>query len=232
MKQIATLSLIVLFLSCKNESKNETNDISIDSVSNNKKIQTDSSQNNTLIVRKDSNIVLGELDSLIFSVKLENRVKYFVNLLGTPDSTISDNNDPSCPFGQLSFWNKTKNNLKVIVLGDDYSGKTNFKATTRYVIFQSLRDKDSLFVFKQVYFKMTLDSFKKTLKVGFDKSKVDGGIEEFDKKSAGTVLLSTGIDFVKGYFLKDGDYFYYFLFNKDLKLEFVIKSTFDERQAC
>ncbi len=230
MKQIATLSLIVLFFGCKNENKNETNHINIDSVSANKKTQTDFSSNSKLTARKDSAIFLGELDSLIFSVKLENRVNYFVNLLGTPDSTISDD-DPSCPFGQLSFWNKTKNNLKVIVLGDDYSGKTNFKATTRYVIFQSLKDKDSLFVFKQIYFKMTLDTFKKTLKI-IDKSKDDGGIEEFDNKSAGTILLSTGIEFVKGYFFKDGDYFYYFLFNKDLKLEFVIKSSFDERQAC
>jgi len=230
MKKIAILSSIVLFFGCKNENKNETNYINIDYASTNKKTQTDSSLNSKLTVIKDSTIFLGELDSLIFSVKLENRVKYFVNLLGTPNSTISDD-DPSCPFGQLSFWNKTKNNLKVIVLGDDYSGKTNFKATTRYVIFQSLRDEDSLFVFKQIYFKMPLDAFKKTLKI-IDKSKGDGGIEEFDHKSAGTVLLSTGIEFVKGYFLKDRDYFYYFLFNKELKLEFVIKSSFDERQAC
>jgi len=82
--------------------------------------------NEKLIMQKFNYESMNSIGKYVFPLT----VNSFVKDLGSPDSTVTDDNE-TCPVGQIHTWCLRSQNLNILVLGDNYNPKVDFSADCR-----------------------------------------------------------------------------------------------------
>jgi hypothetical protein len=158
-------------------------------------------------------------------------VNSFTKDLGQPDSTLTDDNE-SCPVGQIHSWCLRSQNLNILVLGDHYQANVNYSAEAR------------LFAVAKC------DSAKDTgfnglwgIRLGDSDSKVNEKLSQIVKqnkssklktniKGAPIHLFLNGFSISHHHTMQKDDLYFYFVMNREGKLEVIIQSSFDLSIAC
>jgi hypothetical protein len=158
-------------------------------------------------------------------------VNSFVKELGKPDSTFKDENE-SCPVGQLHTWCLRSQNLKILVLGDVYKPTVDYSAPTRFfAVAKCDSGKDSGF------------SGIWGIKLGDSEKEINQKLSQLQKQNKKIIIRRN----IKGAPLhvvfnvfhishhhsvqKDNLYFY-FVINKQGRLEIIVQSSFNLSTVC
>ncbi len=158
-------------------------------------------------------------------------VNSFLKDLGQPNSTVTDDNE-SCPVGQIHTWCLQSENLKILVLGDNYNPKVDYSAESR------------LFAVAKC------DSSKNTdfkglwgIKLGDSDKAVSEKLTEIVRKNkkanltrnikgAPIHVFLNGFSIFHHHTIKKDNLYFYFVINKHGKLEVILQSSFDLSIAC
>lgn len=158
-------------------------------------------------------------------------VNSFFKDLGQPDSTFTDDN-MTCPVGQYHTWCLQSQNLKILVLGDHYEPDVNYSAESRlFGIAKCEQGKDTGY------------NGLWGIKLGDSDKQVRDYLFRIVKKNKGSNLKTN----IKGrpihvilnsytvshhHTLEKGGLYFYFIINKEGKLDVIIQSSFDLSIVC
>jgi len=158
-------------------------------------------------------------------------VNSFVKDLGQPDSTFTDDNE-SCPVGQIHTWCLRSQNLKILVLGDNYKPKVDYSAESRlFAVAKCEPSKDTAF------------SGFWGIKLGDSDKEVNQKLSQIEKqnkninlkwniKGAPLHVLLNGFPVSHHHTMQKDNLYFYFVINKQGKLEVMIQSSFDLSIVC
>jgi hypothetical protein len=152
-----------------------------------------------------------------------------VDSLGDPDKTFI-HKDITCPIGQLHYWNDSIKNQQVVILGDDYSGKENFSAKSRYYTIQSLNtSKPSKFSFSGI-------------KLGEPEQSVKQKIDCLLSKNPNFIFNENGGQSIveehyvenqqKQYVISKTGLYIRFIIDSNERLKCIVFSSFNDHIAC
>jgi hypothetical protein len=159
------------------------------------------------------------------------RVNSFIKDLGRPDSTFTDDNE-SCPVGQIHTWCLPSQNLKILVLGDNYKPEVNYSADSRlFAIAKCEPGKDTAF------------NGLWGIRLGVSDNEVKEKLSQIVKKNKNSNLktsiigppihvLLTGFSVSHHHTLQKDNLYFYFVIGKDGRLEVILQSSFDLSIAC
>lgn len=226
---VLTIAMLFYFISCKQhgEEKDLTNQEQQDSVSNSKDTILDIRQYYSQDIDTSYHLTGG--NSIIFSTKLENNIHFFVKTLGRPDSTVFPNESETCPMGQLHYWSDSINKLSIILLGDAYTTKPDYRASSRVIAMNAKTSDNKTPVCDGIYFNMP----EKELLLSFSKIFKNTIYERVRKSNK----IETSMWFInkeskKYYAVLDGGYCFYFILNDKMELQTIIKSSFELISVC
>ena len=158
-------------------------------------------------------------------------VNAFVKNLGQPDSTFTDENE-SCPVGQMHVWCVKPQNLKVVVLGDVYEPKVNFSAESRlFAVAKCDSAKDTSF------------SGLWDIKLGETEKEINQKLSQIQKQNKKIIIkkdikgpplhvVFNSFSISHHHSIQKGNLYYYFIFNKQGRLEVIVYSSFDLSIVC
>lgn len=158
-------------------------------------------------------------------------VNSFVKDLGQPDSTFTDDNE-SCPVGQIHTWCLQSQNVKVLVLGDNYKSNVDYSAESRlFSVAKCEPGKDAGF------------NGLWGIRLGESDKKVQEKLSQIVKKNKNSNLktnikrppihvLLNGFSVSHHHTLQKGGIYFYFVMDKEGKLDVIIQSSFDLSIVC
>jgi len=157
-------------------------------------------------------------------------IQDFVNRLGKTNFTIKDT-DTLCPIGQLHFWNVKDQGYRIFALGDEYSGKDNLMATCRLYGIQLMNETASpaYEAFPGVTLGEEADQVEEKLQAFVQKNPAYR-YEKLKGKSAVERFLTEKLKSV--FVLTNGEHFYHFAIGKKQKLNYILISAVNVREAC
>ncbi len=152
--------------------------------------------------------------------------------LGSPDSTYIDDNE-LCPIGQLHSWDLKDKNYTLLVLGDSYYKKANYRAGSRlFGVKKGNQNGTSKF---EGFLEIRLDDPEAEVKRKLE-SFVAGNpgfsVSQSDGSSAVHPFFCPDNQFKLQYILESGGTYIYFLINKAGRLAAVVKASFNVLVAC
>ena len=184
-------------------------------------------QKEKMLIQKFNHAATNSIGKYSFPLTINS----FVKDLGQPDSTFTDENE-TCPIGQIHTWCLRSQNLKILVLGDNYDPNVDYSADCR------------LFAVAKC------DSRKKTnfkglwgIKLGDSDKAVKEKLSQIVRNNKNITLTQNNKRAPIHVFLnefsishhhtikKDNQYFY-FVINKDGTLEVILQSSMNLSIAC
>ena len=152
-----------------------------------------------------------------------------VDSLGKPSRTFI-HKDVSCPIGQLHFWNDDMKNEQLVILGDDYSGTTNFSANSRYYAIQSLNtSKPSVFSFNGI----KLGENEKSVKQKIDCLLTRNSDFELNESEGQSIVEVHFVeDQQKQYVISNTSLFIRFIMDSNDRLKCIVFASFNDHIAC
>ena len=158
-------------------------------------------------------------------------VNSFVKDLGNPDSTFTDDNK-SCPVGQIHTWCIRSQNLNLLVLGDVYKPKVNYSAASRlFAVAKCDSANDTSF------------SGLWGIKLGEPEKEVNQKLSQIQNQNKKIILkkdikgtplhvVFNGFSISHHHSIQKGNLYFYFIFNKQGRLEVIVQSSFDLSIVC
>jgi len=158
-------------------------------------------------------------------------VNSFVKDLGQPDSTFTDDNE-SCPVGQIHTWCLRGQNLKIIVLGDVYKQKVDYSAESR--LFAVAKCESGLPTGFAGLWGIQLGDSEKDLNQKLSRLQNQNKNINIKKNIKGAPLhvLFNSFPVSHHYSMKKDDLYFYFVINKQGRLEVIVQSSFDLSIVC
>jgi len=158
-------------------------------------------------------------------------VNSFIKDLGHPDSAFTDQNE-SCPVGQIHTWCLGSQNLKIMVLGAAYKPEVNYSADSRlFAVAKCEPGKDT--GFSGLWGIKLGDSDKEVYQKLSQIQKQNKQINlKMNIKGAPLHVLLNGFPVVQHHSMKKDNLFFYFVINKQDRLEVIIQSSFDLSIVC
>jgi len=166
----------------------------------------------------------------IGKVELPQKLEFFVESFGKPDSTFIDT-DESCPVGQIHYWNLVNENFRFMVLGDKYFEPVSFDTKTRMIIFQRIEESklSNMLTFNNIQLNDTEEIVKEEID-NFINSHSEFELEVFENPTLIDGFISKNLGRV--YWLTDKQVYFHFVIDKNGKLEYIIETNFNIRTAC
>ena len=152
-----------------------------------------------------------------------------VDSLGKPGRTFI-HKDAYCPIGQLHFWDDNLKNEQLVILGDDYSGTTNFSADSRYYAIQSLNtSKPSVFSFNGI----KLGENEKSVKQKIDCLLTRNSDFELNESEGQSIVEVHFVeDQQKQYVISNTSLFIRFIMDSNDRLKCIVFASFNDHIAC
>ncbi len=166
-----------------------------------------------------------QLSSYVFN----SSIQLVIDSLGVPDRSFVDE-DKFCAVGQLHYWKNDEDEFELIVLGDSYSKEVDLKASSRLYVLQTTNKFEiSKIEFAGIYLgddspdvEMKLRCLvKNDPQFSYTKATGTSAVERF------LIIEQTHL-----YVLTNGKVWIHFSINPFDRLDFILFSDFNIRQAC
>jgi len=184
-------------------------------------------QNENIIIQKFNHEATNSIGKYSFPLT----VNSFVKDIGQPASTFTDNHE-TCPIGQIHTWSFRSQNLTLLVLGDKYDPKVDYSAKSRlFAVAKCDSGKDT--AFNGLWGIRLGDSDKQVIErlSQIVKQNRKGNLKRNIKGVPIHVLLN-GFSVSHHHTIEKDNIYFYFVINKNGRLEVILQSSFDLSTAC
>ncbi|WP_436516107.1 YARHG domain-containing protein [Ekhidna sp. To15] len=176
-----------------------------------------------------SNFDCADFPNGLSSFSFNSSISSVVDSLGNPNKTFI-HEDLTCPIGQLHYWNDNIKNQQLVILGDDYSGTTNYAAKSRYYAIQSLNtSKPSDYSFNGI----ELGEKEPTLRKKIDcLLSMNPNFELSENSGQSLVEVHYVQDQQKQYVISTSGLYIRFIIASDDRLKCIVFTSFNDHLAC
>lgn len=166
-----------------------------------------------------------ELSSFYF----KSSITQTIDSLGTPDSTFIHEHI-TCLIGQLHYWHNDFKNYQLIVLGDSYSTKKDYSASSRYYAFKVYnKSKTSDFSFNNIKLEEPETLVKQKLECIVN-ANTDFSLSTTEGNSIVEVFYIENQ--LRQYLISNKELYIRFIISNDEKLVAIVFATFNDHLAC